>query len=177
MMCEIIDKFEQSLKIKINVLHTIGNHDQKTMFDLIFMLRVRYANDPNVIILDELNTRKYRIYGNSLLVFSHGQSEGKRITKVPQNEAPKAVGMTTTTYLITEHTHQYRIEPDGRTIWITGSTIAPPGTWTKDSAYVGGKRGGQLLIFDKKYCLTSQHFLPVYHDKIDDFVVNCENFI
>jgi len=177
MMCDVIDKFSNALKIKINVLHTVGNHDTKTVYDLIMMLRIRYDNDPNVIILDELNTRKYREYGNNLLMFTHGQSEGKRVKSAPLNEASAAVGRTKVTYVITEHTHQYRIEPDGRTIQIVGSTIAPPGTWTKDSAYVGGRRGGQLLIFDKKYCLTTQHFLPVLHDDIDEFVVNCDNFI
>lgn len=177
MMCDIIDKFSNALKIKINVLHTVGNHDTKTVYDLIMMLRIRYDNDPNVIILDELNTRKYREYGNSLLMFSHGQSEGKRIKSAPLNEASAAVGRTKMTYVITEHTHQYKMDPDGRTIQIVGSTIAPPGTWTKDSAYVGGRRGGQLLIFDKEYCLATQHFLPVLHNEIDDFVVNCENFI
>lgn len=177
MMCDVIDKFSNALKIKINVLHTVGNHDTKTVYDLIMMLRIRYDNDPNVIILDELNTRKYREYGNSLLVFSHGQSEGKRIKSAPLNEASAAVGRTKMTYIITEHTHQYKMEPDGRTILIVGSTIAPPGTWTKNSAYVGGRRGGQLLVFDKEYCLATQHFLPVLHNEIDDFVVNCENFI
>lgn len=177
MMCDVIDKFSNALKIKINVLHTVGNHDTKTVYDLIMMLRIRYDNDPNVVILDELNTRKYREYGNSLLVFTHGQDEGKRVVNAPLNEAPAAVGRTKMTYIISEHFHQYKLIFDGRTVHIVGSTIAPPGTWTKNSAYVGGRRGGQLLIFDKKYCLTTQQFLPVLHDEIDDFVVNCENFI
>lgn len=177
MMTNVIDRFSQSLQIPINILHTVGNHDTKTVYDLIFMLKIRYDNDPNVIILDELNTRKYREFGNSLLMFTHGQDEGNRIMKAPLNEAPEAVGRTKITYIISEHYHQYKLNSDGRTVQITGSTIAPPGTWTKNSAFVGGRRGGQLLVFDEEHGLTSQHFLPVYHDQIDEFVVNCKNFI
>lgn len=176
-MCEVIDKLSNALEIPINVLHTVGNHDTKTVYDLIMMLRIKYDNNPNVIILDELNKRKYREYGANLLMFTHGQDEGKRVVNAPLNEAPAAVGRTKVTYIISEHTHQYKLTSDGRTVHIVGSTIAPPGTWTKDNAYVGGRRGGQLLIFDKKYCLTTQQFLPVLHDDIDEFVVNCENFI
>lgn len=174
LMCDVIDRFEKELQVKINVLHTIGNHDEKTMFDLMMMLDIRYANDPNVVIFNELNTRKYRKYGNSLLTFSHGQSEGKRIKICPQNEAPVEWGQTKYTYIFTEHSHQYRMEPDGRTFIMTGSTIAPPGTWTKNSAYVGGRRGGQLAIFDKNLGLLNQCFLPVLHDNIDSFVVDCQ---
>lgn len=176
MMTKVVDRFAKELGVQINIIHTVGNHDEKTMYDMMLALRVRYKNDPNVHVLDELNQRKYRIYGNSLLMFTHGQSESKRIKLCPQNEAPEAWGVTKFTYIFAEHTHQYRLEPDGRTLVLTGSTIAPPGTWTKNSAYVGARRGAQLCIIDKQYGLVNQCFLPVLHDndEIDDFVVDVE---
>ena len=48
---------------------------------------VSYTHLPNVLVDVDMHPRKYREWGNSLIMYAHGDKEGKRVDKVMQVEA------------------------------------------------------------------------------------------
>jgi hypothetical protein len=52
-----------------------GNHDSQRSQYLASYLKAWYRNNPNVTINDEPQSRKYYIFGNTLLGFTHGNEE------------------------------------------------------------------------------------------------------
>lgn len=164
---DLTNRIVNEANVPVNLVHTVGNHDELTGSHLISALKLYFDNNPNVEIFNEENFRKYRGFGNSLIMFSHGQQEGQRIRKAPYNDALPYCHGKKYMYAITEHTHQYAMIPDGRITQFTGATVAPPGTWTNQSAYTGGRRGGSLYIFDKEKGFMGLFNLYVKNEDID----------
>lgn len=158
--------------VPVEFIHTVGNHDELAGMHLTSTLDLVFDNNPNVKIGDERNFRKYRKFGKSLLMFSHGQQEGRRVQTLPAMEEPKAWGDAKYAYVITEHTHQYGLNPNGRVFQYIGATIAPPGTWTNRSGYIGARRGAAFYVFDYEKCLDSVSYLDVKYDEIASHVID-----
>ena len=174
-MADIIEDISKTLRIPIELLHVVGNHDTKTMFDMMITMKAHFRNNPNVKVSIEFNHRKYREYGNSLMVFTHGDCEKGRILDIPADEAPKAYGRCKYCYVFTEHLHNLKTTTSGRTVGYQTNSPAPPDKWTKKSGYVGSRRGSELFVIDKQYGITSQNFLRVKYDEVDEFVVEVED--
>ena len=105
-------------------------------------------------------------YGNSLIGFSHGETEKTRIGGLMPVEVPEMWGRTKYREFHLGHLHSEQAkqaegivfkkqiqESDGLIIRhlpsITGSDV-----WHYNSAYVGAIRKTQGLIYDKEYGLT-----------------------
>lgn len=79
----------------VDILVVPGNHDMERMFCLGDSLEAWYRLDENVEVMNDARARKYYVYGNTLLGFTHGSEE--KIASLPQlmaSEAPDAWAAT-----------------------------------------------------------------------------------
>ena len=169
-MTDIIDEISTVLEIPIEVIHVVGNHDTKTMFDMIVALDAYYRNNPNIEICLEYNHRKYRKFGNSLLTFTHGDTEKSRILDIPSQEEPEAFGLSKYVYIFTEHFHQLKQNSKGQVQAYQTCSPAPGDRWTVKSGYLGSRRGSELFIIDKEQGIVNEAFLNVLNNKRRSFV-------
>ena len=56
-----------------------GNHDQMLSYAAIVGLYQRYSESNNIIVDLSASPRKYILFGTSLIGYSHGDKEGKRL--------------------------------------------------------------------------------------------------
>lgn len=66
----------------VHVVVVPGNHDRETMFFLGDTVESRFWNCPDVTVDNAPALRKYFEYGNTLLGFTHGSEEGKRLKEI-----------------------------------------------------------------------------------------------
>lgn len=91
MVVETIFKL-YSLVPNIHIVIIKGNHDSDRVFYLGEILEALLYGNDNITVDNSLSERKYVLWGNSLLGFTHGnqKNEGvKRLSYLMQEEAPK----------------------------------------------------------------------------------------
>lgn len=86
-LIELCREFADEVEVKI----IQGNHDFTRMFYAGCALKQRYINTPEVEIDNSEMVRKYFIYGNNLICFTHGDKEVKgKLPMIIAKEQPKA---------------------------------------------------------------------------------------
>lgn len=132
-----------------------ANHDNLTSYTMSEVLDAWFRNDDNVTIDNIPLQRKYIRFGKSLIGFSHGDKEKKRLGKLPAIEARKDWGEVEYVEMHAAHLHseQAVVEDNGVIIRYLSS---PSGTdkWHFESGYVGAVRKAQSFIWDKECGLT-----------------------
>lgn len=128
-----------------------SNHDKVTSYFAIENLGSWYRNEPNVTIDTDPKTRRYVEFGNSLIQFSHGHSEKKRLGTTMQVEAREAWGRTLFHEVHAAHIHSEKtvIEDNGV---IIRNVSSPTGTdtWHYESGYVGAVKKAQSFLWDRE---------------------------
>ena len=163
----MIDMISELQKIApVEVLLVTGNHSRLTEFYLSRLLEAYFRNCSHITFDNRPCKRKYVEYGNSLIGFSHGETEKTRIGGLMPVEVPEMWGRTKYREFHLGHLHSEQAkqaegivfkkqiqESDGLIIRhlpsITGSDV-----WHYNSAYVGAIRKTQGFIYDKEYGLT-----------------------
>lgn len=64
-----------SLLAPVDIVITVGNHDEQTSFMIGEMLDAYYHNNGNVNVYNEASLRKYYKFGISSIMFTHGNRE------------------------------------------------------------------------------------------------------
>lgn len=110
-----------------------------------------FHEDPNVLVDVDMHPRKYYEWGNSLIMYAHGDKEGKRADKVMQVEAREAWGRTKYHEAHLAHLHsEQAIKELGGLIIRNLPSVTGEDNWSHESGFVGAVRKCICFIWDKE---------------------------
>lgn len=90
----------------VDVIITVGNHDEQTTFMIGEMLEAYYHNTENVTIFNNATLRKYYQYGVNSIMFTHGNKEKfADLGMIFAAENPKLWADTTQRFIQIGHFH------------------------------------------------------------------------
>ena len=169
MLISAIDMLKTIAPVK--ALYVPANHDEVTAFGVSRTLRAWFRNDERVEIDTIPMARKYRLYGNTLICFTHGDKEyGKKgdyqkpstLAALPSVEARELWGQAKYCEVHAAHLHgEHSIEEMNGVIVRRVSSPTATDTWHYRSGFVGNVRKAQTFIYDKEYGLVDTINTPV----------------
>lgn len=144
-----IDAIVDRTKSNVEVFCINGNHDVQSSFYATMYLSAYYKEHPLVKIDESPKLRKYIEYGNTLIGFSHGSDEGKRIETIMQNEMREAYGRTEYHYFHLGHLHIEKMYQTNDNIEIHNlPSLSGQDAWHYASGYVGAKKKATAFVYD-----------------------------
>lgn len=161
MLVEAITLF--SVIAPVKTFYIASNHDEMTGYHALKYLEAWFRNDDNVEIDTSPMARKYMLYGNTLIGFTHGDKEkANRLSALMPIEAKELWGKAKYNEMHTAHLHSEHaiVEINGVIIRRIASPTATD-HWHYTSGYVGAVRKAQTFIYDKELGLTNIINTPV----------------
>lgn len=124
--------------------HTHSNHDRVAGWSVSQMVARYFTNHPRVhVAFDNLDQRhrKYFVFGNSLIMFHHGEAKEERLLGVIKAEAGKALAETNRVYVYQGHIHHKQVNKRGLNTELTekdhsGLTVIKAGNGAVNQMYV-----------------------------------------
>lgn len=160
MLVKAIDLLSQYAPV--DTMYIGANHDKVTSYFATEYLFAWFRDNENVIVDNHPRTRKYYEYGKSLIQFSHGHSEKKRLGQTMQVDMREAWGRTYYHEVHAGHIHSSKMttEENGVIIRHLGS---PTGTdvWHDESGYVGAVKKAEHFLWDKEKGLEMIIHTPI----------------
>lgn len=157
LMIETITMVAKNYPVDVVVVRS--NHDYNTIFYLGEVLKAYFHEHPNVTINNAPTARKYYKFGNSLLAFTHGDSEKQESLPLTMaNECKNDWASTTQRFWICGHYHREIVKDiQGVRVFILPS-LSSPDSWHSKNGYVGVIRGSVGMEFDKTDGLVAQYY-------------------
>lgn len=147
----IIDRIiEENPKAKIECIYVPGNHDSQSCFGVFQSIMQRYSKNENIIFDDEIEPRKYRLYGVNAIGFGHGQDEGKRIFGAFPVEAPEIFAKAKYREFHLSHLHNESVRDENGVIFRRMPTVNNPDNWHTDKCFVGATKRIQAFVYDSE---------------------------
>ena len=169
MLVQAIDLFAGIAPVK--TFYTASNHDELTGYHALKYLEAWFRNDDNVHIDTSPMPRKYMLYGNTLLGFTHGDKEkgqngtkekASKLASVMPIEAKELWGKAKYREMHTAHLHsEHAIQEINGVIVRRIASPTATDNWHYTSGYVGAVRKAQTFIYNKEYGLTNVINTPV----------------
>lgn len=144
---KLIDCLRQFFN-KIVIVKNDGNHDSASGLGLYMFISAWYRNCEDVITNFEdlkFQSRQYRRYGKTLLVFDHGEVPVKDIPNVILNEAREFLSSTQYTLYFSGHFH-HKIVDHGAFTWIQQPSLAKEDRWSYSKGYKANNRLSMTLV-------------------------------
>lgn len=160
----MIDRYSQIAPV--DVISIPGNHDKHTSIMLRVLLSKYYHNSKRVTVRKELESRVYRQYGNSCLVFTHGddmsgqklQANVHKFIMAEARENDIDTSKIDHYVLYSGHVHTKQDKKLGvksggqKDLGIVQHVIFPSlsgeDSWHKESGYIGNKQEALLDVID-----------------------------
>ncbi len=134
----------------VEVLWVPGNHDQMLSYTAIVGLNQRYCNTDSVTIDMSVTSRKYRLFGNTLIGYTHGDKEGKRLYGLMQLEARTMWGKSFFREFHMGHLHSEDVETFNGIIFRRISAITATDGWHSENGFIGSIRQAQAFLWHKE---------------------------
>ena len=155
----------------VKAFYIASNHDEVTTYGLVSTVNAWFRNDNRVEIDKAPISRKYRLYGNTLVGYSHGNTEkpkdgtkyrlSKLAALVPL-EARQMWANAKYCEFHAAHLHsEHAIEELNGVIVRRVSSPTAMDTWTFEGGYVGAVRKAQVFLYDKEKGLKQIINIPV----------------
>jgi len=155
----------------VRAFYVKSNHDEVTTYGIVSTVNAWFRNDERVDVDKTPIGRKYRLYGNTLVGYSHGNTEKPlrgnkdnpcRLAALMPVEAPLMWAQSKFHEFHAAHFHseQTTLEMNGVIVKRISSPTADD-TWTFENGYVGSVRKAQTFIFDKERGLVQTINTPV----------------
>lgn len=141
---------------KVKVIVVPGNHDNNTTWHLGDSLALYFSKHPDVEIDNAPSPRKYHVYGNTLIGYTHGdKGKLKDLPLLMTVEAREQYGATLFHELHCGHTHQSSTtEYHGIRVRVLPA-LCPPDKWHSEMGFVGNLRSSEAFHWDKVQGLTN----------------------
>ena len=159
----IVWTIEELLKHTDEVIfiNVSGNHDYNLSYFASSAVSRLYKDHSRVTSLISPLQRKYFHFGNSLIGFTHGDEEGKRIETIMQVEEAKAWGSTYYHEWLLGHFHsEKRKEVNGLLIDHL-SSLSGADKWHYKKGYIGSGRKAVGLVYDYDYGRIAELIAPI----------------
>lgn len=168
-----IDLLSEIAPVKIFLVPS--NHDKNTGYYAIKYLEAWYRHDTKIDVNIDAKSRKYFLFGNMHLGFTHGDKEGKeskskekasRLASTMPIESPDMWAKAKYHEIHAAHLHsEHAIEEINGVIVRRISSPTATDTYHYDSAYIGSVRKAQTFIYDKERGLVHTINTPVDYKK------------
>lgn len=150
-----ITKISKELHTTVEVFYVPGNHDKMSSYHAIMSLWCYFHNNENVIVDTNSSPRHYIEFGRSLIGFTHGDKEKKRISGIMQVEARESWGRTLWHEWLCGHLHSEHVDEESGVIVRHLSSVTGTDAWHHESGFVGAIRKCTCFIWDKYTGLDS----------------------
>lgn len=157
LMVECIERLRQIAPVRVVVVP--GNHDTVSAWCLGDSLECYFHNYGDVAVDNSPKARKYVHYGQTLLLFTHGD-KGKRVgyPLLMANEERELFGQTRFHEIHTGHLHTTKLEEQhGVRVRILPS-LSPADAWHAENGFVGNQRNAEAFVWDKEEGLVAQYY-------------------
>lgn len=133
-----------------------GNHDYHASWYLTEMLAHYFAKEPRVVV-DNSETRKYKLYGKNLIGWDHG--EGMSLEKLAHTmpiEAAKHWSHSTFRYMRVGHFHKKKQIQHLSTDTHQGirvdviPSLSATDKWHYENGYIGSQRAAEVAVWHKE---------------------------
>jgi hypothetical protein len=169
---EAIDLLQNIAPVEVPIIP--GNHDRQRSQYLGYALEGWYHNNPNVTIDNSPKLRKYKLYGNCLIGYTHGHDE--KLEDLPITMANEVPELFSRAKFKEWHIGDKHFKKEIK--WLSteemkGVTVrrlrSLTGTdaWHYLKGYVANVRAAESFIWDKTNGLVSQ-FSVNYHGETDE---------
>jgi len=139
----------------VQVLIVPGNHDTHSVFHLGDALDMAFSGDKFVNVNCEPTSRKYHVFGSTLIGFDHGIIKPARLRELMQLEMRQAWGQTTRAEWLIGHGHTKAdmvsaLDEDGGVRIRRIPSLTPPDFWHSQSGYVGNTKAAEMLVYHSR---------------------------
>ena len=169
-MIQVIEIAAQ-ISPQVEVVVVEGNHSWHSEIWMARILNAYFRNNPNINVVMQKSDRKHIVYGDNLLVWSHG--DRVRMDKwqgVIATEFAPQWGLTKHRHLKLGHIHHKKKQnatrvaiPSGDTwLEVQGllvehlSALCPSDSWHSKSGYIGSKRAISGFEYHRKHGLQTR---------------------
>jgi hypothetical protein len=146
----------------VDVLIVPGNHDEERIFALGDALDCWYHGNKRVTVNNKAMKRKYYVYGNNLIGFTHGSEEVRgSLTAIMPVEVPDLWAKTTYREWHTGHKHHktdtvQRVDENFGIVVRILRSLAPIDAWTFDQGLVGALHAAEGFLWHPEKKLIAQ---------------------
>ena len=143
----------------VKTFYTPSNHDEETAYHALGVLKAWFRNDQNVTVDLDAYPRKYVLYGNTLIGFTHGDKEAangskekaSRLASLMPVEARNLWGRAMFYEMHAAHLHSEQMiqEINGVIVRRISSPTALD-TYHTTHGYMGAVRKAQTFIYDRE---------------------------
>lgn len=163
--CRDVVEIAASVGSEVEIVITPGNHDWHACVWLIHVLSAFYCDCPNVSVNMQESPRKAIIWGDNLLVWSHGDGIGaQKWPMVIAAEYAKLWGETKYRYLKLGHLHHQKTiapvvvnEQAGLVVEYLAA-LCPADQWHADAGFVATQRGASAFEYHKTAGLLTRFY-------------------
>lgn len=159
MFIDAIDKLVQIAPVE--VVGIFGNHDRISLYMLIKAIEFYYRNNDFVQVDTSHLPRKFRKFGNCLVLWNHGDMSKNNAYSLIQREARKEFGETKFAEIHSGHFHSQRTEEKDGVIIRYLPTLTPTDSWHFDNGFTGAVRSTVSFLWDKENGLEEMWFINV----------------
>jgi len=158
---EIINQFADLAPVEY--IHVAGNHDSLTSYYFAKALELNFKSDENVKIDVDHSPRKFRMFGNSLVGWIHGDvNKGRMLSNFLQIEAREFWGKAKYAEIHSGHIHHQQTVETGGLVWRSLPTISEPDEWHDENLFIGNQRAVVSFMWTKDQGLSQIIFSPIY---------------
>jgi predicted phosphodiesterase len=159
--CELLTEVIETLatEFPVDVVVVPGNHDYERCFYLGQYIKAWFKNHANVTVDNSPTQRKYYVFGQNLLGFTHGNEEKHdKLPMIMANEQKENWSKTKYREIHLGHLHQEIVkEFSGVKVRVIPS-LCPPDSWHVSKGYVGSMRGAQAFLYDSEFGLVATYY-------------------
>ena len=154
LMIHAIDELRKRTD-KVKVIVVPGNHDYNSAWHFGDSLDLFFSQDDDVEVDNNPAPRKYHVYGNTLIGFTHGdKGKSSRLPELMAAESRELFGATKFHEWHTGHLHQTRTEEHHGVRVRILPALCPRDKWHSEMGFVGNLRSSEAYSWDKIEGLT-----------------------
>lgn len=129
-------EFLKQFNLPVDVINVPGNHDQNKMFYLADVIEAYFKNDKQVTIDNKSDLFKKYTYGNSLMMFEHGEMRDADYPLIMASEFPTEWGESKFRYIFCGHLHHTIVkEYRGNCFLKFLPSLAKSSSWEESKGY------------------------------------------
>ena len=161
MLCAGIDMLLEVAPVQ--TMYHPSNHDEMNGYMAAKYIEAWFNNDERVKIDIQPMPRKYKVFGNTLIGYAHGDRiKSSKIASLMAIEAREEWGKTLYKEFHTAHLHsEHSIVEDNGVIIRKVSSPTASDTWHVKSGYMGAVRKAQVFVYDKELGLLDILNIPI----------------
>lgn len=160
--CRDVVQIAASIGAEVEVVVLEGNHSWHSEVWLAQVLHAYYSECPNVTVKICASPRKHMVFGDNLLVWTHGDKvKADNWAKIIAAEFPKQWGLTRFRHLKCGHIHHQKtlapviVDEQAGLLVEFLPALCPTDAWHASSGYVGSQKGAVGFEYHKSMgCMT-----------------------